>query len=259
MAFTVAKKTETLALQVNGAWAEIIFSGGHKHNPFSIERMQELCRLVDEVNALENVKILTLYGGPEKSFSAGGDFNEVHKFNTADEVYVWIDSITDLYRKIVNSKKVTVAAIDNHAIGLGLQIALCCDYRLMSSSASVSMPELEIGVSCIFGAAMLEFLIGRNHMQELVFLCEKLDAKKAFDLGIVHEVVEGDILNRLGEIVGKVSNYNSIPLINTKIFISQKFSDLLANIADYAKKAHAESFANKTSYSSMTRILGKNR
>jgi len=72
-----------------------------------------------------------LTGGRDRSFSVGGDFNETSKFTGGDEVDHWVDNIINLHVAIAGISKPVIAAISGYAIGLGLQITLCCDIELV--------------------------------------------------------------------------------------------------------------------------------
>ncbi|MEV8309657.1 enoyl-CoA hydratase/isomerase family protein [Streptomyces flavidovirens] len=157
-----------------GAVAVVEFSEAHEQNPFSRARMRELTRLLRSLDADDSVACVVLTGGPGRSFGAGGDFNEVSEFTGGDEVDGWIDDITDLYTTIAGISKPVVAAIDGYAIRAGLQIALCCDFRIGSREAKLVMPEFRVGTACNFGGYMLETVVGRSVMQDMLYTCDRV-------------------------------------------------------------------------------------
>jgi carboxymethylproline synthase len=77
-----------------------------------------------------------------------------------------IDRCIALYVSILQVTKPTIAAIDGHAIGLGVQMALSCDWRIGTSNAKMIMWELKKRVACPLGAYMLEGFFARAAMLE---------------------------------------------------------------------------------------------
>lgn len=131
--------------------------------------MGELTGLLREVSADDHVRYVVLYGGPGQFFSAGGDFNETTSFTRGDEVGAWIEPAKGLYRTILGVGCPVIAAIDQYAVGLGLQKVLSCDFRIGSDRAWLMMPELQAGISCNLGAYMLETVVGRPVMQKMIY------------------------------------------------------------------------------------------
>lgn len=131
--------------------------------------MGELTPLLKEVSANDRVQCVVLYGGPGRFFSAGGDFNHTSSFTGGDGVDAWIDATTGLYRIILVVACPVIAAFGQHAVGLGLQIALSCDYRIGLDWVFLIMPELKMGISCNLRAYMLKTVVGRPVMQKKIF------------------------------------------------------------------------------------------
>lgn len=238
--------------------ALIEFETGHRHNPFSGKSMDRLNDCLVELNQDQNIKSIILYGGNANSFSVGGDFNEVSNFKGGSEVDQWIDSVNSLYKAVLSLSKPIIAAIDNYAIGFGLQLALTCDYRIASTDAELKMPEFAMGISCNFGGFLLEKIVSRTVMQYMVFGCEAVKADQALSFGLVHEVCTPKLLlEKAITLAQKFANYPTAPIIQTKPTINNHIISGLDDVCVYAKIAHSKCFAEGAAQKNMHKIIKK--
>jgi enoyl-CoA hydratase/carnithine racemase len=89
----------------------------------------------------------------------------------------------------------TVAALNGHAIGGGLELALSCDLRIAASGAKLGMPPAKLGlVYSHTGLRRFIDTIGAPHTRELFFTARNIGAERALQWGLVNEVVDKDAL-----------------------------------------------------------------
>lgn len=230
----------------------------HYSNPFSIARMIELLNTIEILNNDEDVKSIVLYGGRGNSFCVGGDFNEVSKFKGGDEVDKWIDVISDLYVGLLKSKKPIIASVDGYAIGIGFQISICCDLRVAGSDAVFEMPELNKGISCVFGGLMLEQFFSRSVMLDIVYMNHRMDTERAKTVGLVSHVSEGQSINDAYDLAVKLGNYPNVALYKTKEIVNQNFIETIEHARIIAKAAHRASFSDGAAQIEMKKVIGSN-
>ncbi|MFF0072662.1 enoyl-CoA hydratase/isomerase family protein [Streptomyces sp. NPDC005494] len=241
-----------------GAVALVEFSQAHEQNPFSRARMRELTQLVLDLDMNDEVRSVVLYGGAGRSFGAGGDFHEVSEFSGGDEVDAWIDDITDLYSTLAGISKPVIAAIDGFAIGVGLQIALCCDVRIGSSASTLVMPEFKVGIACNFGGYMLETVVGRSVMQNMLYTCDPWPADRALADGLLHEVVEpGLLLERALEHGHRIAGYTAAAVQSTRARVNGPYVQGLRRVREEGKRSHRTAFSAGEAQQRMRRIIGK--
>lgn len=241
-----------------GGVALVEFSQAHEQNPFSRARMRELTQLMLDIDGDDAVRCAVLYGGAGRSFGAGGDFNEVSEFSGGDEVDAWIDDITDLYSTIAGISKPVVAAIDGFAIGVGLQIALCCDLRIGSSASTLVMPEFKVGIACNFGGYMLEAVVGRSVMQEMLYTCAEWSADRALADRLLHEVTAPeDLLDRALEHSRRIARYTTAAVQSTRARVNGPYVQGLRRIREEGKRSHRTAFSAGEAQQRMRRIIGK--
>ncbi len=241
-----------------GGVALVQFTEAHEQNPFSSERMRELTALMLSLDADEDVGCVVLYGGAGRSFGAGGDFNEVAEFHGGDEVDAWIDDITDLYATVAGIAKPVVAAIDGYAIGVGMQIALCCDLRIGSSASIMVMPEFRVGMACNFGGYLLERVAGRSVMQHLLYTCADWPAERALADRLLHEVTAPEeLLERALEHARRIAGYTRAAVQSTRPRVNGPFVEGLRRVREEGKVAHRTTLSVGEAQQRMRRIIGK--
>lgn len=148
-----------------------------------------------EINAV----ILT---GAGKSFGAGGDLKAIRE-RTGIGPRKTPDGTRANYRRGVHTvikaladiEVATIAAINGHAIGLGLDIGILCDIRLAGASAKMASSFVKVGIIPGDGGAwILTNAIGASRAAELVLTGDTIDANEAARIGLVSRVVSDDAL-----------------------------------------------------------------
>jgi enoyl-CoA hydratase/carnithine racemase len=130
-------------------------------------------------------------------FSAGydiGNFDDEHALTEAAERLV-AHPFTDAMRAIEYYRYPVIAAINGHAIGGGLELAVTCDIRIAAREAKLGMPPAKIGlIYSHTGLKKFMEVCGPGNTSELFFLGRYVDADRAYDMGLVNQVVDGDAL-----------------------------------------------------------------
>jgi enoyl-CoA hydratase/carnithine racemase len=248
-------KTITTKIKPGGVGL-VEFSPGHRLNPFSGQRMELLREHISWLEKKDEVRSILLYGGDGNSFSAGGDFNETSFFKGGDEVDLWLDRVNELYKSILACSKPVISAIEGYAIGFGLQLAICCDYRIGSDTCIMQMPEFSINIACNFGGYMLDKIMGRGHMQTMIFGCDKMHAHEAYEKGLLGKIVSSsELLDKALDIAEKMGSYQNTPVQETKHTINKQFIEDLEEICKMAKIAQRRSFATGFAQQKMKSIL----
>jgi enoyl-CoA hydratase/carnithine racemase len=101
----------------------------------------------------------------------------------------------------------SVAAVNGHAIGAGLQLALACDFRVFAQSARVGLTETRYGILPDMGATVrLPRIVGESRARELILLGEVIDAAEALRIGLANRVVEdGELASAAAELATRLA------------------------------------------------------
>lgn len=235
----------------------LILNHENKHNPFSENLENAIKNALHEADSDPNVKAIVVYGGKGRSFSSGGDFNEVKNLSGGAEVERWIDRVIDLYTTVLKVSKPTVAAIEGYAIGMGFQFAMMFDYKVMSKDAKFVMPELKHGIGCSVGAAILEFTHSHNLMKKIVYECKELDADECENYHIVNETSDSEnILERALMMAQKMADYPCAAYKNTKMSLNFGFIEKLEMARESSKLVHKQAFAARDAQKHFQKVLG---
>ena len=157
-------------------------------NPLSSGVRQGLDDGINAALSDDNIKAIVLTGAG-RAFIAGADISE---FGGKAEG----PSLHDCLNTMDASSKPIVAAINGTAFGGGLEVALCCHYRVIAPSAPVGLPEVKLGLlPGAGGTQRLPRLIGAAKALDFMISGDPIPGPQAKALGIVDEVVEGDIVD----------------------------------------------------------------
>jgi enoyl-CoA hydratase/carnithine racemase len=249
-----------IELSRHGAVAELRIRHAKELNPFTRAMTRELITLCAEVEADDALEGAFLWGGEGRSFSVGGDFHDLRQIKGPAEGEEYLRDIVRSYQAVLAITKPVVAAVDHHAIGQGLQVALMADWRVGSERSSYHMPELANGMPCPLGSLILETMLGRAAMLHWVVGCGKLDAEAArrehlIDETRPHAELKDAALARLDAFRG----YPSRAFRLTKRIHNQRFSERLEGVREAAAKAHAASYFSGQAEAHFARIVGGGR
>lgn len=247
-----------LKTEAQGAVLVAQFNHANTLNPMSQEledAVRSICRDTEDNPA---IRALVLTGGKERSFCAGGDFHEVAQLSGSTAVAQFIDRWIEFYSTILKVTKPTVAAVDGYAIGVGFQVALCCDWRVGSPGTKLLMWELKHGIACTIGGYMLERVLGRAAMSDIVYGCEAVPIPWAAEHNLLHEVVHSrSIVERAVARAQILARFPEITFRRTKESINKRFIAGLCAIAPHAREAHVASAASEAVKSHLRRVLGQ--
>ncbi len=193
----------------------------------------------------EAVKSLVVYGGENRSFSAGGNYNEIKKLR-GEAAERWVDRLVELYRTVLEVNKPTVAAVDGYAIGIGFQFAMMFDRRVMAADACFVMPELKQGICCSLGAAILHFTHGYTTMQEIIYRCGEMNARCCLDYRLINQITERKLL--VSAAIGHANLLAAYPRAvfgHTKRAMNKPFIQTLERSGQESKLLQKKFFASR--------------
>ena len=156
-----------------------------------------------QAGADADVRAVILYGG-EKLFAAGADVKEMADASPA-RIMELSASIQDAFKAVARIPKPVIAAITGYALGGGLELALCADFRVMGEGAKVGQPEIMLGIiPGAGGTQRLPRLVGPAKAKDLVFSGRFIGAEEALRIGLADRVVpDGEVYETARKIAGR--------------------------------------------------------
>ena len=173
-------------------------------NPLSHQIKSELAECIEEIAADPEVRCLILHGAGGRAFSVGADIKEFPEITAKRQGRQHAMQEHNLYNRIDFFPVPTIAAIEGHCLGGGLELALSCDLRVASDISRLGLPEVKLGVFPAGGGTeRLPRLIGDSFARELIYTGEPVDAAEAFRIGLVNRVAPAGQALGLAQALGR--------------------------------------------------------
>jgi methylglutaconyl-CoA hydratase len=190
----------TLKYKKDGRVGRVSFCRPEIHNAFNSTVITEMSELFTEIAKDGDIRVVVLTG-EGKSFCAGADLNwmrEVIK-QSFDENLAESKALADLFYQIYTFKRPVIGKINGAAIGGGTGFVAVCDIAIAARRAKFSFSEVKIGVvpACI-GPYVIRKM-GEGKARELFITGERMNADRAFEVGLVNKVVDDDSLDTVVE------------------------------------------------------------
>jgi enoyl-CoA hydratase len=162
-------------------------------NTYTHEMMRDIDEAVLKARFDDNVHVIILTGHGEKFFSAGASIQMLNRVTPGYKYFFCLHANETLSR-LEQTPKLVIAALNGHAVGGGLEIAMAADLRIARKDAGkVGLPEINLGVLAGTGGTQrLARIVGKGKAIELMVTGNNLSFEDAQDLGIVQQVLEGN-------------------------------------------------------------------
>jgi len=182
---------QTIRVQKGEHLAIITLNRPEKLNSFTFEMLDELDAALDAIEKDDKILVIIITG-EGRAFCVGSDLQERLQRQTMDARIagdLFLTKLRELNRKIEILGRPVIAAMNGHAIGGGLELALACDLRVLSTKAKIGFSEVKVGtIPSAGGTQRLPRLVGSGFAKELLFLGELIEAESAYRMGIVNRI-----------------------------------------------------------------------
>jgi len=229
-------------------------------NPLNSAVFRKMEKLIDELEADQEVRAVIITGSGEKAFAAGVDITEITKFSPV-EMYEFNCLALSAFTKFENLNKPTIAAINGLALGGGYELALTCDFRIAAEGAKFAQPEINLGIIPGGGATQrLPRLIGVARAKELLFLGDTIDAATAERYGMVNKVVPGEkLIESAEELARKLASKPKVAMKMLKKTINMGMQIDLASATNLEIESFIIAFATEDRVEGIKALLEKRK
>ncbi|GAW92629.1 enoyl-CoA hydratase/isomerase family protein [Calderihabitans maritimus] len=187
---------ESIIVEKEGAVGIISLNRPKKLNSLNLKVFQEMSDALKECTQDNDLKVLIL-SGSEKVFGAGADLKMISEEapTSLKAHYFFSRQALPIYHQLAEFPGPTIAAISGLALGGVFELALACDLRIASETATFGLPEINLGlIPGGGGTQRLPRLVGMTKAKELLFTGDTFDAQEAYRIGLVNKVVAPDRL-----------------------------------------------------------------
>lgn len=174
--------------------------------------MEQLAAAVAETEARPDVAVV-VFSGADKAFSAGVDVGA----HTPEKVVEMLTKFHAIFRALVGSRKVLVAAVRGTCLGGGAELAMMCDVVVTSDSATWGFPEISLGCFPPVAVTALASIVGQKHAADLILTGRKVVGFEAQSLQLANSAVpDHQVEAKVDELVARLAKLSPAALAMTK-------------------------------------------
>lgn len=234
---------ETLLISIDNSICTITINRPENLNAINTALFIELADVLDQLAKDKDVRAVIITGAGEKAFVAGADIKEMNSMTREDaeaRTWKWMD-VYDVIRRL---PKPVVASINGYALGGGMLLAISCDVRIAADTAQFGYPEIKLGIfPGTGGTILLDKMIGPAATRTLCLTGEMISAERAYQLGIVNQVVPPKKLTAVTQrVAATLASYSPVALCELKHSLNASFEQDFATARIEEAKAYGRCF-----------------
>jgi len=182
-------------------------------NALSTQVLKELSSILDEVEHDRDIRVIMIQG-EGRFFSAGADIKEFTTIANGGEFGGLSTLGQDLFERMERFPKPIIAVIHGAALGGGLELAMACHFRLVTESAKLGLPELQLGLVPGFaGSQRLPRFVGMARAAEMLFTSDPITGLEAVQCGLAnHAYHEEEIFEKAKILARKIAKKSPLAL-----------------------------------------------
>jgi len=172
--------------------ATITINRPDRMNALSTRTAREITTAVDDAAFDDSVGVIILTGAGDRAFCAGGDLVEYteHYLLKPHDYWKYMKVFGAMMESILTCGKPVIARINGVCVAGGNELQLACDFAIMVDGAFIAQAGVAVGSVAAGGSTQwLPLLVGDRRARQMLFLNDRIPAKKALEWGLVNEVV----------------------------------------------------------------------
>ena len=186
---------EPVQFSVDGQVATVTLNRPQKLNTLTPPMLHALEDAARRLEGDRDIRVVILTGAGDRAFCVGADINEWAALKPLDMWRSWVRRGHQVFDQWARLRQPVIAALNGHAFGGGLELAIASDIRIATEGAQFALPEASIATCPGWsGTQRLVKLIGPSTTKYMALSGERLDTTAAVLSGLVHEVVPKEAL-----------------------------------------------------------------
>ena len=249
-------------VRVDAPSGTIVLNFKSKRNAMSRSLMDQLTQAFQDLHLEKRVRAVILTGAGD-AFCSGTDLQELQEAAQNDDqgFAVWFDDVErlkTLYESMLQFPKPIIAAVNGMAAGTGLGLVAASDIVVAAPSAQFSTPEPKRGLVSGLVTPLLAFRIGGGLAADWLLRSKTIDARRAFEIGLVHELVETDLLwAKAQAIAAEVAESAAESILITKRMLYESVGEDLTKFMASAAASMATARTTEAAQEGITAFLEK--
>jgi enoyl-CoA hydratase len=184
----------------HGKVAELTLDNPTKMNAFTVEMLAQLAAHLEAIARDTTIAAVMVTAVGDRAFCTGADINGWGDLSPAEFARHWVRDGHRIFDRLARIGKPTIAVLNGHAFGGGLELAAACDLRVMAPDAGLALPEAGVGIVPGWsGTQRLMRLMPEAMVKEMALFGHRIKADRALSCGFVAAV--GDDPRALAEAI----------------------------------------------------------
>ncbi len=190
----------------SGDVAVLTLSNEGKLNALTTGMLRQLETYLGELERNADVRVVIVTGAGTKAFCCGADIAEWGPLDPTEFARHWVRDGHRVFDRLARLSKPTIGAINGHAFGGGLELAACCDIRVLSNNTTLALPEAKVGIVPGWsGTQRMARLMPEPVLKEMALFGRRIPAARAYELGFA-AALSNDVLAAAREITGSLTD-----------------------------------------------------
>lgn len=250
---------QSLLYEKEGPVRIVILNRPRTMNALNDEMIRELSWVMDDIAADAGARAVILTGS-SKCFAAGGDIAFMSQASPL-AVEVFVENVSQAFRKIEHLDKPVIAAISGLALGGGCELALACDFRLAAEGTLFGQPEINLGIiPGAGGTQRLTRTVGSGWAKQLILTGQTIDAATALRIGLATQILPAEeLMDGARKLAASLCAKSPVALKAAKLSINFGQNVDLASGLDYEMKSLAFLFSTEDQKEGMKAFLEKRK
>ncbi len=221
--------------ELKGSVAYITFDHVIARNAMTVGMYQNLKTICIDIAKNPQVRVAIFRGAGGKSFVSGSDIAQFSSFTNGQDGVRYEEAIDDYLAPLASLPIPTIAVVDGMAVGGGLAIASCCDFRISNHEAKFGVPIAKTLGNCLSASniAWLVAHLGINLVKRMLLLAEMISAKELVQQGYLFATYETDELSKEAQdLAERLTVLAPITQKSTKLVLARLLKNQLPDCQD---------------------------
>ncbi len=250
---TIEKNTDLdccaeVRLALQGGIAHITFDHVAARNAMTVGMYQSLKAICEELTKTSSARVAILRGAGGKSFVSGSDIAQFSGFQNGDDGIRYEEGIDEYFAPLTMLPIPTIAVIDGMAVGGGLAIASCCDFRISTPDARFGVPIAKTLGNCLSpgNVAWLVAHLGVNIVKRMLLLAELVSAPELLTQGfLLASYPAEDLESKANQLAERLMKLAPITQKSSKQTLARMIKNNLPDCSDLIRECYgSDDFQN---------------
>jgi len=241
-------KIAQVTIELRDKIAYITFDHVAARNAMTVEMYQSLKTICEDLAKNPSIRVAIFRGAGGKSFVSGSDIAQFTSFKNGEDGIRYEEAIHDYLNPLASLPIPTIAVIDGMAVGGGLAIATCCDFRISTPDAKFGVPIARTLGNCLYpgNIAWLAAHMGMNIVRRMLLLAEMVSAKELHAQGYLLATHDVDRLGNEADVLAeRLSKLAPITQKASKLAMARMIANQLPDCQDLIRETYgSDDFKN---------------